>query len=89
MPKLNELTERLLRRSKIEDRADDDLRTIRTRLRIYETQTRPLLEYYRQRRLLESVDGMQRPEAVFEHIRAALGHQLDVLPERPTNWEFS
>lgn len=54
-------------------REDDKESTIRNRLKVYETQTRPLKEYYREKGLLKAVDGDQPVEAVFgeiEHILA-------------------
>ena len=40
------LVGRLLKRAEIEGRTDDNEGTIRTRMRVYEEQTRPLLEFY-------------------------------------------
>ena len=65
----DELVKRLLKRSELEDRGDDDYETIKARIRVFETQTAPLLEYYRKRGLLVTIDGMQTPEAVSEQIR--------------------
>ncbi len=58
------LVERLLRRAEIERRADDNEETIRTRMRVYEEQTRPLLEYYGQKGLVVEVNGKQSVEEV-------------------------
>ena len=41
-----ELVQRLLKRAQIEGRVDDSEDTIRTRMRVYEEQTKPLLDYY-------------------------------------------
>jgi len=49
-------------------RADDSEATVRNRLRVYATQTEPLLAYYRDRRLLSSVRG----EGTIQTIGAAL-----------------
>ena len=49
-------------------RADDSEATVRNRLRVYETQTAPLLDDYRRRGLLSTVRG----EGAIETIRAAL-----------------
>jgi adenylate kinase len=49
-------------------RPDDSEATVRNRLRVYETQTAPLLEYYRRRGLLSTVRG----EGSIETIQAAL-----------------
>lgn len=68
----DELTARLLKRAEIEHRADDNQETIAARLRVFETQTAPLLDYYKRRRLLETIDGMQDPDAVFEQIKSVV-----------------
>jgi len=49
-------------------RQDDSESTVRTRLQVYDTQTAPLLDYYRKRGLLTTVHG----EGPVETIRAAL-----------------
>ena len=54
-----ELVQRLLKRVQIEGRVDDSEDTIRTRMRVYEEQTKPLLDYYAQRGLVVEVDGQQ------------------------------
>lgn len=53
------LVGRLLKRAEIEGRADDNEETIRTRMRVYEEQTRPLLQYYGQKGLVVKVNGQQ------------------------------
>ncbi len=58
------LVGRLLKRAEVEGRADDNEETIRTRMRVYEEQTRPLLEYYGQKGLVVEVDGQQTIEGV-------------------------
>ena len=58
------LVDRLLKRAEIEGRADDNEETIRTRMRVYEEQTRPLLEYYGQKGLVVEVNGQQSVEEV-------------------------
>ncbi|MCC8961376.1 adenylate kinase [Bradyrhizobium sp. Pear76] len=52
-------------------RADDNRETLKVRLDAYNEQTAPLVEYYRTRDLLRSVDGLQPVDAVtFELFRA-------------------
>lgn len=58
------LVERLLKRAILEGRADDNRETIRTRMQVYENQTRPLLDYYGQKGLVVSVNGQQTVEDV-------------------------
>ena len=59
-----ELIARLVNRALIEGRADDSEETIRTRMEIYERQTRPLLEYYGNKGLVVEIDGRQTVEKV-------------------------
>jgi adenylate kinase len=64
--------ERLLERLIGRGRSDDNLQTIRERFRTYHEQTEPVLDYYRRRGILETVDGSGTPDQVFEGIRAAV-----------------
>jgi adenylate kinase len=64
---------RLLKRAEIEGRADDNQETIQNRLRIYYEQTEPLKEYYRNKGILRTVDGVGAVEEVFERVKAILG----------------
>ncbi|MEZ4330131.1 MAG: adenylate kinase [Myxococcota bacterium] len=66
------VVQRLLKRAQIEGRADDNEATIRERMRVYDSQTAPLLAFYRTRGLLRAVDGMGTVEAVGQRIREAL-----------------
>ncbi|MCP4194657.1 MAG: adenylate kinase [Planctomycetaceae bacterium] len=68
----DELRRRLLERSLIEGRLDDDPATIRKRLEIYDARTAPLIDYYRQKSLLRAVDGMGSADEVFRRIQNAL-----------------
>jgi adenylate kinase len=64
---------RLAGRAAAEHRADDVEQTIRHRLEVFASKTRPLIDYYRHRRLLTMVDGVGRVEDVTLRI-------LDGLP---------
>lgn len=66
------IVKRLLKRAEIEGRADDNEETIRERMRVYERETAPLLDFYRERNLLIEVSGMGTVEEVGERIREAL-----------------
>jgi adenylate kinase len=63
---------RLLKRAEIEGRSDDNEETIRNRMRIYREQTAPLVAYYRERGVLEDVDGMGSIDEVAAAIDGAL-----------------
>lgn len=66
------LVQRLLKRAEIEGRADDNEETIRTRMRVFEEQTRPLLEYYGQKGLVVEVNGQQSIEGVNQDLIAVI-----------------
>jgi adenylate kinase len=53
-------------------RSDDNMETARHRLDVYEQQTRPLADYYRQSSVLLDVDGTGEPHEVADRISAAL-----------------
>ena len=53
-------------------REDDTEESIRTRLSIYQSQTAPLIEYYRKGGLIIDVDGTPAPEVVLSSVAAAL-----------------
>lgn len=54
-------------------RADDRPEAIRRRLETYERDTEPLLDFYRERGVLVTVDGDQAPDDVTAAIEAAIG----------------
>jgi adenylate kinase len=54
-------------------RADDSEATVAKRLDVYQTQTAPLLDYYRDRKLLAEVAGEGPVDRVAEAIRRAMG----------------
>jgi len=57
-------------------RADDQEETIRTRLKEYEKQTAPLIQYYQGKKALRSIQGAGGPDQIFEQI----AHLLDTTP---------
>jgi len=54
-------------------RADDKEETIRTRLKEYQKQTAPLIEYYQRKNMLRSIPGMGGQDQIFESIVRHLG----------------
>jgi adenylate kinase len=67
-----ELISRLLKRASAEGRADDTAETIAHRMEVYRQQTTPLIDYYRFRGVLKSVDGLGTPDEVFARIKSVL-----------------
>jgi adenylate kinase len=59
--------------SALVQRKDDNLETVLERLDVYDRQTAPLVEYYKGRGKLKSVDGSKELHEVFEDIRDLLG----------------
>jgi adenylate kinase len=53
-------------------RADDNEETVRSRLAAYHKQTAPILPYYRERGILETVDGMADIDDVTRQIERCL-----------------
>lgn len=49
-------------------REDDHEETIRARLREYEKQTAPLIQYYEGEKILQSIQGVGGPEQIFQQI---------------------
>jgi len=54
-------------------RADDNPETFKLRLQAYHAQTAPLVDYYRSKNLLRSVDGMMPMDEVAAAIRRVIG----------------
>ena len=59
--------------SELVQRDDDHEETIVARLKVYDTQTAPLVDYYRERNLLRSVDGVGTVDDIRNRIIQALG----------------
>jgi adenylate kinase len=68
----DELLRRLAGRAAAQHRADDIEQTIRHRLEVFSLKTRPLIDYYRHRRLLTMVDGVGRVEEITGRILTGL-----------------
>jgi adenylate kinase len=66
------VVQRLLKRAEFEGRADDNEETIRERMRVYDAQTAPLLEFYKGKDILREVDGMGTMEEVSARVETAL-----------------
>jgi len=67
-----ELVQRLLKRAETSGRSDDTEEVIRHRQDVYTEQTAPLIDVYRDRRLLLEVDGLGEVTEVSERILTAL-----------------
>ena len=67
-----ELVRRILQRAVEQGRADDTEEVVRNRLAIYESETAPLIDYYREHDRLVDVDGLGTVDDVFGRIVQAL-----------------
>jgi adenylate kinase len=68
----SELVTRLLRRAEDQGRSDDTEEVIENRLAVYQDETEPLVEFYRERGLLYEVDGEGEISEVRERVRNAV-----------------
>jgi len=66
------IVERLAGRAKAEGRADDNPESVRKRLQVYDQQTAPVIEFYRQHGQLTVVDGVGSLDEVFVRIVEAI-----------------
>ncbi len=57
-------------------RNDDRPETIENRLKVYEEQTAPLVDYYRERGLLRQIDGVGSVEEIHHRVAQALGDRV-------------
>jgi adenylate kinase len=69
----------------LEQRADDRPEAIGERLRLYHQRTEPVLDYYRARRLLRPINGVQAMEDVSRQIRQAV--EAESARETPSERE--
>ncbi|MEN1926585.1 adenylate kinase [Luteimonas qiangzhengi] len=67
------LIDRLAGRAKAEGRSDDNPESVRKRLTVYDEQTAPVIEFYREHGQLTVVDGVGGLDEVFNRILAAIG----------------
>jgi adenylate kinase len=66
------LVERIAGRAAAEGRADDTPESVRTRLNVYNEQTAPVIEFFRQHGQLTVVDGVGSMDEVFTRIIEAI-----------------
>ncbi|MBM3675051.1 MAG: adenylate kinase [Actinobacteria bacterium] len=61
------------------NREDDTEDGIRRRLELYESETKPLVDFYRERRLLVTIDGVGEEDDVHRRVLAAIDARFDPL----------
>jgi adenylate kinase len=72
------LVERIAGRAKAEGRADDQPDAVRKRLQVYDEQTAPVIDFYRQHGQLTVVGGVGELDEVFTRIIEAISPGHDV-----------
>ena len=72
------LVERIAGRAAAEGRADDNPESVRKRLDVYDSQTAPVIEFYRQHGQLTVVDGVGSLDEVFNRILEAVAPVREV-----------
>ena len=68
----DESIQRLSLRAAEQGRADDNDESIAKRLAIYESETAPILDVYRERGIVDAIDGVGSMDEITERITAAL-----------------
>jgi len=68
-----ESVNRILERAKVEQRVDDTPEAINRRLDIYEGETKPIIDSYRDSGVVHDIDGIGTIEEISENINNALG----------------
>jgi adenylate kinase len=69
--------------AQLKHRADDNPETVQARLRTFDEQTRPLLDYYQASGLLHRVDGTRAPEEIYSDIeRIVKSDEPSVMSEK-------
>jgi adenylate kinase len=67
-----ELIDRLLKRGQLSGRTDDNLETIEKRINVYEQQTSPVIDFYKNEGTYRPFEGAGDIDAIFIRIRDAI-----------------
>ncbi len=73
----DELVQRMILRGKQTGRADDNIDTIKNRLKVYHESTTPLRDYYMARGKYRRINGSGSVDDIFASIAAAIGGPAD------------
>mgnify|MGYP001661480203 CR=1 FL=1 len=58
--------------TKLIQRADDTIETVKNRIKVYNKQTSVLIEYYTNKGILKSIDGTKKPDLVYKEFEDKL-----------------
>ena len=72
------IVDRLAGRAKAEGRADDSPDAVRNRLKVYDEQTAPVIDFYRNQGKLAHLDGVGSLDEVFTRILEAIDPYVEV-----------
>jgi adenylate kinase len=67
-----EIITRLLKRGETSGRSDDNLETIKKRIRVYECQTAPVIDFYKKEGTYRGIDGNGTVDEIFERISTVI-----------------
>jgi adenylate kinase len=59
--------------TKLEQREDDRPEAVKVRMEVYEKSTKPLIDFYRKRGLLVTIEAEGTPEEIYQRTLTALG----------------
>lgn len=68
----DELVQRLLGRAQKDGRVDDTEPVIKDRLKVYNDQTAPLIDYYEKQGILKQINGLGSMDEITDRLRGAL-----------------
>ncbi len=72
----DEILKRLLKRAEIEGRKDDTKEVIENRIHIYNNQTQPLIDFYKNKKKFQSIRGIGSVEQIFAGICDIIDKQM-------------
>ena len=65
---LEERIQKRIAESAHEKRSDDNLETLLKRIEVYKNNTLPIVDFYKKKKILKTIDGMKTIESVNEEI---------------------
>jgi UMP-CMP kinase len=63
------MIKRVLKRGETSGRADDNIETLTKRIKVYNEQTLPVIEYYKKLNLVKEIDSNKTPEQIFNIVK--------------------
>jgi len=67
-----EASNRILLRSKVSGRSDDNAKTIKERFKVYKAQTEPILDYFKKYHQIINIDGRPAIKEIFKSINTKI-----------------